>query len=120
MPVTKDEMLKAAAHPINESFIRQGITLEYLVKKLKRELNAKEVKVFYDRRTGEVVYSKKLPVWDIRQRARQDAHKLLGHYPAEKHEIVDPATEFLAEILREIHQNAKGLPPLPSQVEDED
>ena len=87
MPVTPEELLGAIVQPIEESLGNEGITLEYLAKKLKKELNAKEVKAFYDRKTKEVVYSKKLPAWEVRQRARIDAHKLLGHYPAEKHEL---------------------------------
>ncbi len=70
---------------------KEGINETFLAKKLKSELNAKEVKAFKstsgDRENGfttEVVYSKRLVAWDIRQRARMDAQKLLGLYPAEK------------------------------------
>ena len=87
MPVSNDDIVEALLRPITEALQRHGITPEYLAKKLKWELNAKEVKVFYDRKRGEVVYSKKLPAWEVRQRARQDAHKLLNHYPAAKHEL---------------------------------
>lgn len=31
----------------------------------------------------EIIYSKSLAAWEIRQKARQDAHKLRGDYPAE-------------------------------------
>jgi hypothetical protein len=34
-----------------------------------------------------LLYSKRLIAWDVRQKARQDAHKLRGDYPPEKREI---------------------------------
>ena len=97
MPVDINEM--NSPDVITEALQGQGITPEYLAKKLKRELNAKETKVFYDRKTGEVVYSKKLVAWEIRQRARQDAHKLLGHYPATRHEVAGKDGEPITFIL---------------------
>jgi len=87
MPVTNDEIVEALLRPIDQALQRQGITPEYLAKKLKQELNATVVKTHYDPKRGEIVYSKKLPAWEIRQRARQDAHRLLNHYPATKHEV---------------------------------
>jgi len=87
MPVTHEEMIDAILRPIEDALEGEGITPEYLAKKLKKELNAKEVKTFFDQKTGQVVYSKKMIAWQIRQKAREDVHKLLGHYPAEKHEL---------------------------------
>lgn len=68
-----------------------GITDVYLQRKLKRELNAKETKVFNNK--GEIVCSKPMIAWEIRQRARQDAHKLRGDYPAEEHRITGEFTQ---------------------------
>lgn len=56
-----------------------GITTEYLITKLKEELNATEIKAFCNK--GEIVYSAPLPAWNIKQNARIDAHKLRGDYP---------------------------------------
>jgi hypothetical protein len=74
---------QAAKASLFEPFLEaEGITPKYLAKKLKRELNAKETKFF--QKDGEVVTEKNCVAWDVRQKARIDAHKLLGHYPAEK------------------------------------
>jgi len=72
---------------IIKAFRSEKITASYLAKKLKQELNAKETKVFLGKESEEVIYSKGLVAWDVRQKARIDAHKLMGHYPAEKHEV---------------------------------
>jgi hypothetical protein len=45
-----------------------GITSKYLIQKLKTEMDAK---------------IKDNPLWIVRQKARQDAHKLRGDYPKE-------------------------------------
>ena len=87
MPVSNDEIIDIALRPMQQALEAEGITEEYLARKLKQELNAKIVKTHYDPKKGEIVYSKKLAAWDIRQKARQDAHRLLGHYPATKHEV---------------------------------
>jgi hypothetical protein len=90
---------------IRQAFDEAGVTPKYLTTKIKAELNAKETKVFKakaleqtsDGRVVEVeklVYSKPLVSWDVRQKARQDAHKLRGDYPPEKqeHTIKSPVT----------------------------
>lgn len=66
---------------------RKGLTDDYLAKKLKAELNAKLTKVFLPKNSRKLVYSDPLINWDTRQKARMDAHKLKGHYPAEKHQV---------------------------------
>ena len=63
----------------------EGITLVYLAKKLKEELNAEETKFFQNH--GEVKEERNVIAWDVRQRGRMDAHKLLGHYPADKLDV---------------------------------
>jgi len=87
---------EAIDHPIHKALDSQGITPLFLAKRLKRELNAKEVKVFKSTICGEdgecgdeTIYSKPLVAWTIRQKARMDAHKLRGDYPAEKLDITD-------------------------------
>jgi len=106
MGVTKEEMLDAIGKPIIESFDAEGITQRYLAKKLKKELNAKKTEQFKGKiiedELGDqgkvtkrieqevVIYSKPLIAWDIRQKARQDAHKLRGDYPPEKSEYSGP------------------------------
>ena len=85
----QDERIKkaleaAAANPIIDAFETEGINLKLLAKRLKKELNAKETKFFSYR--GKVCGTIDVIAWDVRQRARQDAHKLRGDYPADKHE----------------------------------
>jgi len=84
--VTAEELSRAiATAPLEACLRKDGITRKFLVQKLKAELNATEVKAFNDK--GVIVYSKPLVDWDIRQRARMDAQKLMGLYPIEKYEI---------------------------------
>jgi hypothetical protein len=83
--VTLEEMRNKNHRSMKDILDEGGITDEYLKEKLKNELDAEEMKVFNDK--GKIIYSNGLVAWEIRQRARQDAHKLRGDYPAEKHEI---------------------------------
>jgi hypothetical protein len=79
--LTVIEKLRA---PFDEAMRRRGITPDYLARKLKAELNAKSVKVFLDAKTGRVLYSEKMIDWQIRQKARQDAVRLLGLEPPQR------------------------------------
>ena len=67
-----------------EKFDKHGITEDYLIGKLKEELEASiEIQKKVGKKEITIV---KVPIWKIRQDARRDAHKLKGDYPAEKHE----------------------------------
>ena len=93
------EAAKEARNETLRELENRGITWDLLTRKLKAELNARKVEVFKgwvkdldeDGKVvsthEEVIYSKGMVAWDIRQKARQDAHKLRGDYPAEKHEV---------------------------------
>ena len=84
------------SNPFRDVLRFHGITDEFIARKLREELDATQVTAFKGTReatnvkTGVVVkrtkiyYSKKLVAWDIRQKARIDAQKLLDLYPAEK------------------------------------
>ena len=76
-------------NPMGPAFEGAGITPEYLAKKIKSELNATtSTEKAYTYKDGKTLKVKsKTKHWDIRQKARQDAHKLMGDYPAEKHEV---------------------------------
>lgn len=82
--VTEADKEAACKENIVDDLDDQGLTSKYLAKKLKRELNARETKTQIPKGEKEFSYSKSLVAWDVRQRARQDAHKLRGDYPAEK------------------------------------
>ena len=100
----KEEIEQDLGRPILSALEAEGVTERYLAKKLKKELSARKIETFKARiqksevkegsRGGRkkeivseeeaVIYSKPLVDWDTRQRARQDAHKLRGDYPAER------------------------------------
>lgn len=82
------ENARRAADEIRENRLKQleaaGINYDFLIKKLLEELEAKEAKFFtYN---GQVIEVRAVPDWNTRQRARMDAHKLRGDYPAERFE----------------------------------
>ncbi|MBU1003014.1 MAG: hypothetical protein KKE73_10885 [Proteobacteria bacterium] len=85
-----------------------GVTAEFLAKQLADELQAKETKIVkvdgnVDGRTkrgvtvlskivrGKIVVATVLAIdmrsWNTQQKARMDAHKLCGHYPAERLDV---------------------------------
>lgn len=80
--ISKKDILDGLGTPLIEAFGVRGITPSFLAEKLKAELEATEVKAF--NHGGKVIYSKPLEAWEVRQRARIDAQKLFGLYPAEK------------------------------------
>ena len=87
MGITKwGEAARRAADKIRQNRLdaleKAGINYDFLIKKLLEELEAKEAKFFtYN---GQIVNKLAVPDWNVRQRARMDAHKLRGDYPAEK------------------------------------
>ena len=79
------EIYNSLGNPLVPCLEKQGITAEYLTEKLKEELEALNEKVFQYK--GGIISKADLKAWEIRQRARQDAHKLRGDYPSEKHHV---------------------------------
>ena len=71
--ITADEVTDFIGDPFLRSMNAEGITPEYLAKKLKEELNATK--------------DEQYPDWKIRQEARKDAHKLRNDYPPERSEV---------------------------------
>ena len=78
----KSEIEKDLSSPILSALETEGISPARLAKKLNEELDANETKFFQHQ--GEVVDEREVIAWEVRQRARIDAHKLLNHYPAEE------------------------------------
>lgn len=64
------------------------ITALFLKKKHLKEMEAMETKFFQFQ--GMIMSQVDVIAWDIRQKARIDAAKLLGHYPADRHELTGP------------------------------
>lgn len=85
--------------------IRNRITAERLLNYLEKELEACETKVFSTQEG--LVYSDPLVAWNIRQKARMDAHKLRGDYPAEKSEVDLKLPNAMALVV-ESRQEAKN------------
>lgn len=81
----RESISKSLNSPIVEALNNEGITPSYLAKLLRKELKAKEKKVFAFQ--GKVVDILDVPALDVQQKARQDAHKLLDHYPSERHQV---------------------------------
>lgn len=87
------DMDRSSGEPVMEvafknALVRRGVDQEtpaYLADKLAEELEAHETKVFCDK--GTPVYSKDMVAWGVRQKARMDAQKLFGLYPADRHEV---------------------------------
>lgn len=84
MAVTGEEVRASIANPVKDALEAEKITLAHLAKKLRSELDARESKFF--QKDGKVISTRTVVAWDTRQRARIDAHKLRGDYPAEKYE----------------------------------
>jgi hypothetical protein len=86
-----EEAAKEVLSEVREALDKAELSLEYLIDKLKEELNATHQRVFFARgdknHEAKVVYSDKLIDWQTRQKARMDAHRLRGDYPAEKWDI---------------------------------
>jgi len=93
--------------PLGEALANKGISPKFLAMRLKQELNAQVQKVFNDKEDG-IVYSDKLIDWNTRQKARMDAHKLMGHYPAEKHDVKHSGVVGLKQLLDDIDGESKG------------
>ena len=136
MPATLEEVHGPSAL---EYFEQSGLTMPALTKLLKRELKAKVTKSIKvkgavnpdelgrGRRIvaasgtiiqtkdkgsfgdGETVIEWDEIAWDIRQRARMDAHKLRGDYPAEKREITGAGGGPLQMLYEEIVGRATKL-----------
>ena len=111
------EMIAEVLHPTRLCLENEGLSLKALANQLKKELKAKITKTAKLRgavsstkkgqrilsTSGQIVTTKDGEVfgdgdtviawnevdWSTRQRARMDAHKLRGDYPAEKHEITN-------------------------------
>jgi len=99
------------------ALIERGITPEKLAELIDAELNACEVKVFWDSGDSEAKCSDPLIAWSVRQRARMDACRLLDLYPAERHELSGQLdhTVSLTALLDEIAERQAPLVQEPKR-----
>ena len=75
-----NDVLNSLNTQMIQAMDKAGITLDRLLGQLSDELQAKEVKHFAYQ--GKVEDEREVIAHDVRQRARIDAHKLRGDYPA--------------------------------------
>jgi hypothetical protein len=133
MRVSPDEIIDTLIAPLQQAFEDKGITVEFLAKEAKAELNAKQTKtvklkgalkeklprgikvgaitgIIETDEEGEVIGGTGETLvlineinWSTRQKARMDIQKIRGDYPAEKHDVQ------LDE--RSLNAVLRGLPP---------
>ncbi len=87
MPVSAQEIIQDNLHPFQSAMDAEGITTAFLAKKLKAELNAKEILAEVPKGGSGFVYSKPTQTaaaLTIRQKARKDALAYRGVIAAEK------------------------------------
>ena len=94
-PITEEDI--DGPDPMKKALKDKDITCDRLAGLLDKELKAEETKFFADK--GMVTDQRDVIAWGVRQKARQDAHKLRGDYPTEKVEH----TVTLEDQLRAIH-----------------
>lgn len=117
MPASLHENLKGL-DTVKDTLKSHGIDMEYLARKLKEELEAEGVKRHFDGGrfgSGEFKKSESFPLYDIRQKARMDAQKLLGAYPNDQVDIgfEQSVQDWLMKI------DGKDRDTLPSQEDDD-
>ena len=98
-------MLESLNRPLVDAMDKAGLTLEKLIGRLKKELNAKETKFFS--KDGMVIEERNVVAWDIRQKARIDAHKLRGDYAPVK--VDHNGTVTLETVHRELEDRIKDM-----------
>lgn len=119
----KEEIEKDLGSPIVKALDEKGLTPAFLARKLKAELHAKETKVFLSK-AGEIKYSDPLVAWDVRQKARQDAHKLRGDYPAERKQVGglngEPIRLIIEDMSKKKPEDSRdALAPVEKELIDE-
>jgi len=127
-----------SSNPFRDVLRMHGITDELIAHKLREELEAKTQQAFkgsieeYDdsgnlvSKKTKIIYSKKMVAWDVRQRARMDAQKLLGLYPEERSPLIPgdgllfgSLTGPLKVLLEDIIGKRKAIDVTPERAIDD-
>ena len=138
MPATLKEHLESiSTAPMAEYYDAEGVTPEILAKKGKELLGAitpktYKLKGWFDRTapmpdgwrvikgtTQETLLEQLLSNDGIRLRSLVEISKQLGLYPSEKVDVTHSLDRLVAEVVRDILGDSKGLPPLPSDEDSE-
>lgn len=95
-PITEDDIW--GPNPMLKAMEDKDITVERLAELLDKELKAMKTKFFQSE--GIVKDKRDVVAWEVRQKARMDAHRLRDDYPTEevKHTVT------LEDTLRGIHE----------------
>lgn len=91
-----------------KELVRYKVTPGRVAKRLAEALDAHDVRVFHDKATGEIVYSKPLVAHGVRLKAVEISTVLLEMKPAEKHDVNLTGDLGLYEKLQEARQRAAG------------
>ena len=105
MPVTAQEVRDRNSSDLMAIASGRGITVESLLDDLNKERKAKITKHFAHE--GRIISKREYIDWGTRQKARMDAMKLLGLYPAEKHEVANEVEILLRDCVQEAKEAAK-------------
>jgi hypothetical protein len=101
--ITYDDLTKTLLKAFIDALNEEGVDEEYLAKKLKKELSAKKTDTFKAKtsiynpaegtttETEEVIYSKPMIAWDVRQRARKEALAYRGVLVVERRDVQQTA-----------------------------
>ena len=133
MPVTVQEMNSVQATPMAEFYDAEGVTCEYVAKGFKKLAEATTPKThtlkgWFDRTvpmvegwrvikgtTQETLLEELLANDGIRLRALTEISKQKGLYPSESVNVKHSFDSLVGDVVREILDKSKGLPPLPSE-----
>ena len=133
MPVTVQEMNSVQSAPMCEFYDAEGVTGEYVAKGFKKLAEATTPKThtlkgWFDRTvpmvdgwrvikgtTQETLLEELLANDGVRLKALVEISKQKGLYPSESVNVKHSLDSLVGDVVREILDKSKGLPPLPSE-----
>jgi hypothetical protein len=126
MPVKAEEIRDSLNKPMGSALAAVGVDEKLLAHQLKAELKAFTPEIIkFDgiiapdsklpkgfrkiaEGSGKTILEAKRIDMGMRQRARIDSHKLLGHYPAEEHNHTGGIEVTLRDCVKEAKEGANG------------
>lgn len=101
--ISNDDVTRSLLKTFIDALDEQGVDEKFLAKKLKQELTAKRVDTFKGKtttynptegtttETEEVIYSRPMTAWEIRQKARKEALAYRGVLVVERRDVQQTA-----------------------------